>query len=60
MGLHVLRRTAELWLIRIRNVKKVILTNGLVKKSQKLPVSEKKLAKKYKNDYERRCRYEQL
>lgn len=40
--------------------KKVILTNGLVKKSQKLPVSEKKLAKKYKNDYERRCRYEQL
>ena len=31
-------------------MKKVILTNGLVKKSQKLPVSEKKLAKKYKND----------
>lgn len=40
--------------------KKVILTNGLVKKSRKLPVSEKKLAKKYKNDYERRCSYEQL
>lgn len=60
MGLHVLRRTAKLWLIRIQKCEKVILTNGLVKKSQKLPVSEKKLVKKYKNDYERRCRYEQL
>lgn len=32
--------------------KKVILTNGFVKKSQKTPKAEKKLAKKYKADYE--------
>lgn len=34
--------------------KKVILTNGFVKKSQKTPKAEKELAKKYKADYERR------
>lgn len=34
--------------------KKVILTNGFVKKSQKIPKAEKELAKKYKADYERR------
>lgn len=34
--------------------KKVILTNGFVKKSQKTPKVEKELAKKYKADYERR------
>ena len=34
--------------------KKVILTNGFVKKSQKAPKAEKELAKKYKADYERR------
>ena len=34
--------------------KKVILTNGFVKKSQKTPKAEKVLAKKYKADYERR------
>ena len=34
--------------------KKVILTNGFVKKSQKTPKAEKELAKKYKVDYERR------
>lgn len=34
--------------------KKVILTNGFVKKSQKTPKTEKELAKKYKADYERR------
>ena len=32
--------------------KKVILTNGFVKKSQKTPKAEKELAKKYKADYE--------
>ena len=32
--------------------KKVILTNGFVKKSQKTPKTEKELAKKYKADYE--------
>lgn len=32
--------------------KKVILTNGFVKKSQKIPKAEKELAKKYKADYE--------
>ena len=34
--------------------KKVILTNGFVKKSQKTLKAEKELAKKYKADYERR------
>ena len=34
--------------------KKVVLTNGFVKKSQKTPKIEKKLAKTYKADYERR------
>ena len=34
--------------------KKVILTNVVVKKSQKKPKAEKELAKKYKADYERR------
>lgn len=33
---------------------RIILTNGFVKKTQKTPESEKKLAKKYKADYERR------
>ena len=33
---------------------KAVLTNGFVKKTQKIPKSEKDLAKKYKADYERR------
>lgn len=33
---------------------KAVLTNGFIKKSQKTPKAEKKLAKKYKADYERR------
>ena len=32
---------------------KAVLTNGLIKKSQKTPKAEKELAKKYKADYER-------
>ncbi|MBP3919279.1 MAG: type II toxin-antitoxin system RelE/ParE family toxin [Clostridia bacterium] len=34
--------------------KKIILTNGFVKKTQKTPESEIALAKKYRTDYERR------
>ena len=34
--------------------KKIILTNGFTKKSQKTPPKELQLAKKYKADYERR------
>ena len=34
--------------------KKVVLTNGFIKKSQKTSSAEKELAKKYKTDYERR------
>lgn len=33
---------------------KIILTNGFVKKSQKTPRSELELAKRYRQDYERR------
>lgn len=33
----------------------IILINGFVKKTQKTPKLEIKLAMKYKNDYERRC-----
>lgn len=33
---------------------KVILTNGFVKKTQKIPKSEIRLARKYKADYENR------
>ena len=33
---------------------KAVLTNGFTKKTQKIPKSEMKLAKKYKEDYERR------
>ena len=40
--------------------KKVVLTNGFVKKSQRIPKAEKKLARKYKADYERRYGNEQL
>lgn len=40
--------------------KKVVLTNGFVKKTQKTPKTEKDLAKKYKTDYERRFGDEQL
>jgi phage-related protein len=40
--------------------RKVVLTNGFVKKSQKTPKTEKELAKKYKTDYERRYGNEQL
>lgn len=40
--------------------KKVVLTNGFVKKTQKTPKAEKDLAKKYKADYERRYGNEQL
>ena len=35
--------------------KKIILTNGFVKKTQKTPDREIALAKKYREDYERRC-----
>ena len=31
--------------------KKIILTNGFVKKTQKTPENEKKLAKKYRDDF---------
>lgn len=34
--------------------KKAILTNGIVKKTQKTPKADFELAKKYKADYERR------
>lgn len=34
--------------------KKIILTNGFVKKTQKTPENEIELAKKYREDYERR------
>lgn len=40
--------------------KKAVLTNGFVKKTQKTPLSERKLAEKYKADYEWRHRDEQL
>jgi phage-related protein len=40
--------------------KKIVLTNGFVKKSQKTPTAEKELARKYKVDYERRYGNEQL
>ncbi len=33
--------------------KKIILTNGFVKKTQKTPENEIELAKKYREDYER-------
>lgn len=40
------------------NDRKIILTNGFVKKSQKTPKSEIKKALIYKNDYERRNKNE--
>jgi phage-related protein len=36
--------------------KRAILTNGLIKKTNKLPKKALELAKKYKKDYERRYR----
>ena len=39
---------------------KIILTNGFIKKTNKLPISEKSLAERYKADYERRFINEQL
>ena len=38
--------------------KKIILTNGFVKKSKKTPKSELNKAKKYKEDYMRRMKNE--
>ena len=35
--------------------KKIVLTNGFVKKTQKTPRSERELASKYRADFERRC-----
>ena len=40
--------------------KKAVLTNGFVKKTQKTPPAVIELAKKYKADYERRIKDEQL
>lgn len=40
--------------------KKAVLTNGFVKKTKKIPRTEKELARKYKADYERRYGNEQL
>lgn len=40
--------------------KKVVLTNGFIKKTQKTPKAEKELAKKYRTDFERRYGNEQL
>ncbi len=40
------------------NDRKIILTNGFVKKNQKTPTSEMKKALQYKNDYERRNKNE--
>ena len=40
--------------------RKIILTNGFVKKTQKTPKNEIDLAQKYKTDYERRHRNEQI
>lgn len=39
---------------------KAVLTNGFVKKTKKTPPGEKKLAKKYKDDFERREKNEKL
>lgn len=39
---------------------KAVLTNGFVKKTKKTPPGEKTLAKKYKDDYERRAKNEKL
>lgn len=39
---------------------RVVLTNGFIKKTQKITIGEKNLAKKYKADYERRYVNEQL
>lgn len=37
---------------------KAILLNGFIKKTNRTPIKELKLAREYKNDYERRVRYE--
>lgn len=37
---------------------KIVVTNGFVKKSQKLPAGELARAKRYKEDYERRAEHE--
>lgn len=35
--------------------KKIVLTNGFIKKTQKTPKREIEIARMYKADYERRC-----
>jgi len=40
--------------------RKIILTNGFVKKTKKTPQSEIALARKYKADYERRQKNERF
>lgn len=40
--------------------RRIVLTNGFVKKTQKTPRKEIELAKKYRSDYERRLKNEHL
>lgn len=57
-GIYELRIIESGNIVRIlyffRVGKTIILTNGIVKKTQKLPPSAIKLAEQYKKDYERR------
>lgn len=57
-GIYELRIIESGNIVRIfyffRIGKTIIMTNGIVKKTQKLPVLAMKLAEQYKKDYERR------
>jgi phage-related protein len=57
-GIFELRMQAEGNIARVLyffiSGKKIILTNGFIKKSEKTPLSEIELAKKYRHDYKKR------
>ena len=50
-GIYAFKPQPDRYLSFFTDGKKVIITNGFTKKSDKLPESEKKLAIKYRQDY---------
>lgn len=51
---HIIRKDIARVLCFFMFGQKIIITNGFIKKTQKTPKREIKLAKKYRNDYLKR------
>ena len=56
-GIYAFKPQPDRYLSFFTDGKKIVVTNGFVKKTEKLPKNEKKLAMKYRQDYlERKTR----